>query len=150
MGTDHHPGVEIRGAIQALREGPGFEIALVGDGRRIEAELARSGEYPADRIDVVHASQTVEPGEAAATAVRRKRDSSIAVRLRLQRDGKADAFVSAGSTGAVMAASLFILKALPGVDRPTVATVLPTAAQPLLLVDSGANVDCKARHLVQF
>jgi len=150
MGTDRHPGVEIRGAVRALRQGADFQVTLVGDGPRIQAELARCEGYPADRVEVVHASETIGPAEPAVTAVRRKPDSSIVVGLRLQRDGKADAFVSAGSTGAVMAASLFILRALPGVDRPTVATVLPTAAAPVLLVDAGANVDCKPSQLLQF
>lgn len=151
MGSDRHPAVEVEGAAQALREIPAeFELVLVGDAARIEAELAKAGDYPADRLRVVHASQRIEPGEAPATAARRKPNSSIAVGLKLQRDGEVDAFVSAGSTGAVMAASLLILRTLPGVDRPTVATTLPTSGEPLVLVDAGANVDCKPLHLLQF
>jgi phosphate acyltransferase len=151
MGTDRHPGTEIRGAVQALRELPGdFELLLVGDAELVEAELAAAGVSASERLRVVHASQRIDPGEPAVTAARRKQDSSIVVGLRLQKEGKADAFVSAGSTGAVMAASLFHLRPLPGVDRPTVATILPTMAEPLLLVDAGANVDCKPSQLVQF
>jgi len=151
MGSDRHPAVEVEGAVQALREIPGeFELVLVGDAARIEAELAKVGDLPGGRLHVVHASQRIEPGEPPASAARRKSDSSIAVGLRLQRDGEVDAFVSAGSTGAVMAASLLILRTLPGVDRPTVATTLPTAKDPLVLVDAGANVDCKPLHLLQF
>lgn len=151
MGTDQHPAVEVEGALQAMRELPGdFTILLVGDRERIEAELARAGAAASTRLAVIHAPDCIEPGEPAVTAVRRKPDSSIVVGLKLQREGKADAFVSAGSTGAVMAASLFHLRALPGVDRPAIATILPTAVQPLLLLDSGANVDCKPHHLVQF
>jgi glycerol-3-phosphate acyltransferase PlsX len=151
MGTDRHPAVEVEGAVQALRELPAdFDIVLVGDGSRVEAELARWADLPAGRLSVHHASQRIEAGEAAATAVRRKPDSSIAVGLALHRDGEADAFISAGSTGAVMAGSLFTLRRLPGVDRPAVATLLPTSAQPCLLIDAGANVDCKPSHLLQF
>jgi phosphate acyltransferase len=151
MGTDQHPAIEVQGAIQALRElESGFELVLVGDKARIEEELAAAGERPGDRLAIVHASETIHPGEPAVTAVRRKRDSSIVVGLQLQKEGRADAFVSAGSTGAVMAASLLLLRALPGVDRPTLATILPTMEQPLLLVDAGANVDCKPQQLVQF
>jgi phosphate acyltransferase len=151
MGTDRHPLAEVQGAVQALRELPGdFQLLLVGDRPRIEAELAGSDALASGRLEIVHASETVNPGEPAVTAVRRKQDSSIVVGLGLQRAGRADAFVSAGSTGAVMAASIFLLRPLPGVDRPTVGTILPTRDQPLLLVDAGANVDCKPHHLLQF
>lgn len=151
MGTDRHPEVEVQGAVQALREIPGdFELLLVGDRERIEAEVERAGEFPRERLGILHATQRIDQGESPATAVRRKLDSSIVVGLMLQKEGGADAFVSAGSTGAVMAASLFLLRPLPGVDRPPVAAVLPTAAQPLVLVDAGANVDCKPIHLLQF
>ncbi len=151
MGTDRHPAVEVEGAIEALHSLRGeFEIALVGDRTRIEAELTRLGWAGSGRLAVIHASERVEPGESPATAVRRKPDSSIVRGLALQRDGEADAFVSAGSTGAVMAASLFILRPVAGVDRPAVATVLPTAAGPVVLVDAGANVDSKPGQLVQW
>jgi glycerol-3-phosphate acyltransferase PlsX len=151
MGTDRHPSVEVEGAVQALRElPPDFDIVLVGERKRIEDELRHWSDLPSARIEVVHAPQTIHPGEGAATSVRRKPESSIVVGLSLQKEGKADAFVSAGSTGAVMAASLFLLGTLPGVDRPAIATILPTAVQPCLLIDSGANVDCKPVHLMQF
>ncbi len=151
MGTDLHPQVEVQGAVDALRELPGdFEVLLVGDRELVESRLAQCGDYPRARLAVVHASQSIAPGEAPAAAVRRKQDSSIVVGLTLQREGKADAFVSAGSTGAVMAASLFILRPLRGVDRPAIATLLPTATEPVLMLDSGANVDSKPHHLVQF
>lgn len=151
MGTDHAPGSEVAGAVAAIQElSEDLEIVLVGDQRTIEEELRRHADVPAGRIHVHHASERVLPGESPASAVRRKPDSSIAVGLKLQKAGEADAFISAGSTGAVMAASLFILRPLPGVDRPTVATFLPTGGQPVLLVDAGTNVDCKPRHLVQF
>lgn len=151
MGTDRHPAIEVEGAVQALRDpASDFVVVLVGDEARIRSELEHWPDLPAQRIEIVHASETIHPGDAPATALRRKPDSSIAVGLNLQRDGKVDAFVSAGSTGAVMAASLFLLRPLPGVDRPAVATVLPTSNQPCLLIDAGANVDCKPAHLLQF
>jgi glycerol-3-phosphate acyltransferase PlsX len=151
MGTDRHPAVEVEGAVEAFRELPAdFEITFVGDHHRIASEIERWPDIPADRVAIHHASDTIQPGDSPATIVRRKPDSSVVVGLELQRDGHADAFISAGSTGAVMAASLFVLKRLQGVDRPTVATPLPTAGQPCLLVDGGANVDCKPLHLVQF
>jgi phosphate acyltransferase len=150
MGTDHHPAVEVEGALQALRELPGdFELLLVGDEARVTAELARH-DFDRRRVRVVHAPDRIDPGEPAVTAARRKPASSIVVGLKLQKAGEADAFVSAGSTGAVMAASLFMFRALPGVDRPGIGAILPTTVQPCLLIDAGANVDCKPQHLVQF
>jgi phosphate acyltransferase len=150
MGTDRHPAVEVEGAVQALHELPGdFEVLLVGDREPIEAELARH-DYDASRLRVMHAPDRIEPGEPAVSAARRKPTSSIVVGLKLQKDGKADAFVSAGSTGAVMAASVFHFRPLPGVDRPAVGTILPTTVQPSLLIDAGANVDCRPHHLLQF
>ena len=151
MGTDQHPTVEVQGAVQALRDLPGdFTIVLVGDRERIEAELAKAGDYPRSRVEIVHATQVVAHTDAPATALRKKPDSSIVVGIKLHKKQEVDAFISAGSTGAVMAASLFLLGPLPGVDRPSVATVLPTAGAPILLADAGANVDCKPSHLVQF
>jgi glycerol-3-phosphate acyltransferase PlsX len=151
MGTDRHPAVEVEGAVQALRELPGdFTLVLIGDRSRIEAELAQHRGLPEERLELVHATQRIDPSEAPATAVRRKPDSSIVLGLTQQREGKVNGFVSAGSTGAVMAASLLILRALPGIDRPAVATVLPTATEPVVMLDAGANVDSKPMHLVQF
>jgi glycerol-3-phosphate acyltransferase PlsX len=151
MGTDEHPRVEVEGAAQALRDLPGdFRLTLVGDREKIEAELARIQDLPRDRLDIVHASQIVAPNEPPATAIRRKPDSSIVVGLKLHKTEEVDAFISAGSTGAVMAASLILLGPLPGVDRPGVAAVIPTATTPTLLIDAGANIDCKPHHLLQF
>jgi glycerol-3-phosphate acyltransferase PlsX len=151
MGTDSYPDVEVQGAVQALCEIPGdFRIVLVGDRQCIEASLETVADYPRERLEIVHATQRIEQCDPPAAAVRRKLDSSIAVGLRLHKEGGADAFVSAGSTGAVMAASLFILRPLPGVARPPIATLFPTATDPVVLLDSGANVDCKPMHLLQF
>jgi glycerol-3-phosphate acyltransferase PlsX len=151
MGTDHAPETEVAGALEALRElGKDIEIVLVGDQAAIEAALASHEDVPASRLHVLHAPDRILPSDRPAAAVRRKRGSSIALGLELHRDGGADAFISAGSTGAVMAASLFILRRLPGVDRPTIATIFPTSGAPCLLVDAGANVDCKPSQLVEF
>ena len=151
MGTDAAPAVEVAGAISALSSPEtDFEIILVGDSDVLQAEVAKHTGFPTDRLSIVHASQQVLPGEPPSTVLRRKPDSSIAIGVGLHKEGKADAFISAGSTGAVMAASLFILRALEGVDRPAIGTVVPTADGPLLLLDAGANVDCKPHQLVQF
>lgn len=151
MGTDEAPGSEIAGAIGALRGGePDLEIVLVGAEERIREELASYDGVPHDRLHVHHAPDRIEPHDAPARAVRRKPSSSIVVGLELQKEGEVDAFVSGGSTGAVMAASLLILRPLPGVDRPAVGTMLPTARRAVLMLDAGANVDCKPQHLLQF
>jgi glycerol-3-phosphate acyltransferase PlsX len=151
MGTDGAPTAEVAGAVSALQSPESdFEVILVGDSAVVEAELAKYPGFPAERLSVVHAPERVLPGEPPSTVLRRKPDSSIAVGVGLHKDGKADAFISAGSTGAVMAASLLILRPLEGVDRPAIGTVVPTAGGPLLLLDAGANVDCKPHQLVQF
>jgi glycerol-3-phosphate acyltransferase PlsX len=151
MGTDGAPKSEVAGAVGALRELEGdFEIILLGDKGLVEPELARHEDYPRGRLHVEHAPDRVLPGEAPASVLRKHPDCSIVRGLRLQKEGQADAFVSAGSTGAVMAASLFILRPLEGVDRPAIGTLLPTALEPVLMLDAGANVDCKPQHLVQF
>jgi len=151
MGSDGHPAIEVTGALRAL-EGlpPEATILLVGDRTALEAELRAQSASESARIQIVDAADRITSQDAPASAFRRKPESSIAVGLRAQLDGGADAFVSAGSTGAVMAGSLFLLRPLPGVDRPAVSTLLPTAASPVLMLDAGANVDCKATHLLQF
>ena len=151
MGTDRAPGIEVAGAIAALRElRDDFDIVLVGDEALLRGELERHGDFPLERLHVEHAPDRVIPGAAPASVLRKHPDSSIVRGLRLHQERRADAFVSAGSTGAVMAASLFILRPLEGVDRPAIGTLLPTAKQPVLMLDAGANVDCKPHHLVQF
>jgi len=149
MGTDAAPETEVLGALRALEEDPELEIVLVGDEPAVRAELEKHGGGPA-RLIVHHAPDRVTGTDAPASVIRRKPHSSLVVGLKLHQQGSAQAFVSAGSTGAVMATSLFTLRPLPGVDRPAVATPLPTVAGPCLMIDSGANVDCKPHHLVQF
>jgi phosphate acyltransferase len=152
LGTDDAPGPEIEGALGALEDGDrDLSILLVGNGSELEEELARRGpDIPLERLGIVHAPDRIRPGDSPASAVRRRPSSSIVTGIRLQKEGEADAFVSAGSTGAVMAGSLIFLRPLPGVDRPAIGTLLPTAGGPTLMLDAGANVDCKPRHLLQF
>lgn len=148
MGTDHAPHSEVAGAIAAVERDPELAIALVGDEALIAAPLGR---FPGhDRITVVHTPDRISPDASPISALRRAPRSSINVGLQLQKVGEADAFVSAGSTGAVMAASQLTLRALAGVDRPTLGTPFPTARGTTLVVDSGANVDCKPQQLFQF
>jgi glycerol-3-phosphate acyltransferase PlsX len=151
MGSDRAPAVEVEGAVGALLDrSDDVRVVLVGDTDRIEAELARFPDAPRDRLEIHHASEVIEMGEAPATAIRRKRDSSIVVGVNLLKAGEVDAFISAGSTGAVMAASLVTLRTIPGVDRPPVGARIPTSKGTCLAVDVGANVDCKPHQLVQF
>lgn len=151
MGSDRAPSIEVEGAIEALRTLEGdFRLALVGDRETIETELERHADAPRERIEIVHAPQRIDMGEPAAQAIRRKPDSSIVVGLNLLKQGEVDAFISAGSTGAVMAGSFFILRVLPGVDRPAVGAVLPTRSGHTLLVDAGANVDTRPQNLLEF
>jgi glycerol-3-phosphate acyltransferase PlsX len=151
MGTDGAPAPEVEGTLGALGQlDDDVEVILVGDEDAVEAQLELHGDIPRERLGVIDAPDRVRADDPPATVVRRRPDSSIVRGLRLQAAGEVDAFVSAGSTGAVMAASLFILRRLEGVERPAVGTVLPTAGDPVLLLDSGANVDCKPVHLAQF
>ncbi|HEY0017510.1 MAG TPA: phosphate acyltransferase PlsX [Longimicrobium sp.] len=151
MGSDRAPAVEVEGAVGALLDGrDDLTVVLVGDRDRLEAELARHPAAPRDRLLIHHASEVIEMGEAPATAIRRKRDSSIVVGVNLLKAGEVDAFISAGSTGAVMAASLVTLRTVQGVDRPPVGARIPTATGRCLALDVGANVDTKPHQLVQF
>jgi glycerol-3-phosphate acyltransferase PlsX len=151
MGGDFAPRETVRGCVEAVGRLRGVEqIVLVGDESAVRVELERNRARTGDRLSLLHASEVVGMDEAPATAVRRKRDSSINRCVELVRDGKADAVVSAGNTGAVVAASLLHLGRVPGVLRPAIATVLPTRGRPLLLIDAGANPDCDDRLLAQF
>lgn len=151
MGSDRAPKAEIEGAILAARQYQ-MRVLLVGQESVLREEW---GNHPAAQelpIEIVHASEKIGMQEKAATAVRAKRDSSMRVGLRLVREGKADGFVSAGNTGAAMATAKMVLGALPGVDRPALAAVFPTevSGQACIMLDVGANVDCKPHNLEQF
>ncbi len=145
MGGDYAPREVVMGALEAARDG--IEVILVGDREKILNEL---GKEHRDRLEVVHTTEAIAMGEQPAVAVRRKKDSSIVRSIQLLRDGYASAFVSAGSTGAVMAASLLGLGRVRGIDRPAIASVLPSRKGGTVLLDAGANVDCKPRNLLQF
>jgi len=148
MGGDRAPRVVVEGAVLAAKEYD-HKIILVGDTRKIEKFL-RFCDYPKDKLSIEHASQKVDMGEAAAVSIRKKRDSSIAVGLNLLKEKKADVFISAGNTGAVVAASAIKLRLLDGVERPGIAIVFPTLNEPTLLIDAGANIDTRPLHLYQY
>ncbi len=149
MGTDTAPGPEVEGAVQAAREGFA-KVLLVGPQDVLKPRLSRR-ENSGLPIELVHASEAVTMEDAAAKAFRRKRDSSIRVAARLVREHKADGWISAGNTGAVMTTAKIVLGTLQGVDRPALAQVFPTSqGKAAVLLDVGANVDCKPHHLEQF
>jgi glycerol-3-phosphate acyltransferase PlsX len=151
MGGDNAPAVEVDGAVQALKElAPGFVIQLVGKTDLIEAELRRYPDIDRARIEIHEAPEVIGMGEKPLTAIRKKRQSSIVVGLGMQKAGQSDAFVSAGNTGAVLAAGTVLLGLHDGVERATVATMFPTTDRPALVLDAGANVDCSPRELVCF
>ena len=149
MGTDAAPQPEVEGAILAARE-KYAEVILVGREEALKRELARRDARGLP-IELMHASEAITMEDAGAKAFRRKRDSSIRVAARLVREGKADGLISAGNTGAVMTTAKIVLGMLEGVDRPALAAVFPTSqGKAAVLLDVGANVDCKASHLEQF
>jgi glycerol-3-phosphate acyltransferase PlsX len=147
MGGDFAPVEIVKGAVWASRELPA-EILLVGNPEKIGRELQKYKEK--GKLPIVPASEVIEMDEPPAQAVKNKKDASINVAVSLVKEGKADAIVSAGNTGALMAASLFKLGRIPGIERPAIATEFPLPAGKVLLLDMGANVDCKPQHLQQF
>lgn len=149
MGGDYAPREVVAGAVLAAALASVETLYLVGDESAIRKELAGHGSI-SPKIQIRHASEVVEMGEAPAQAVRRKRDSSIGRAVEMVKAGEADAVMSAGNTGAAVAASTLKLRTLAGVDRPAIATVMPTQKHPVVLVDAGANLDCTPRQLVQF
>jgi glycerol-3-phosphate acyltransferase PlsX len=153
MGGDHAPEAPVAGALEALAElDPAHSIQLVGQRAPIEAQLGRIAGVSAahrKRLEIVEAPDVVEMTDKP-TDVRKKPNSSMMVGLKLQSDGQSDAFVSAGNTGAQMAASMLLLRLHPGLKRPAIATIFPTARRSVVVLDSGANVDCSAEELVQF
>ena len=150
IGGDFAPAAPVAGAVQALA---GLEddvvIQLVGRTADVEAELTKQ-HADRTRIELVEAPEVIGMGEKPVEAIRGKRESSIVLGLGLQKQGKSDAFISAGNTGAVMAGATLLLRLLPGFERPAIGTPFPTADHPVLLLDAGANVDCTAQELVGF
>jgi len=149
MGGDHGPGVVVPGAVAALSPDASFGLALYGDEAAIGAELDKL-DIDGLSIDIVACSQDIDMGESPASAIKNKQDSPIVRAMADQKAGRIKAVVSAGSTGAMVAGSLIILGRLPGVDRPAIATLIPTVKGELLLLDAGANIQCTPEHLVSF
>src|SRR4051812_8415389 len=150
MGGDHGAHVTVPAVLRYLADDAESAFILVGRQPEIEAELARHGAQASPRLRVRHAAEVVEMDDPPATALRSKKDSSMRVAVDLVKNEEAQACVSAGNTGALMAISRFVLKTLPGIDRPAIATTLPTLKGHTCVLDLGANVDCTAEHLLQF
>ena len=150
MGGDSAPSVVVEGALVAAAQFPGNQLILVGDEAQIEAELSHHGSRPPS-LSITHAGQVVAMDEAPVEALRRKRDSSIARSVALVKSGEADAVVSAGNTGAVVAAATMALRTLEGVKKPGIAVPVPTkTGLPCIIIDVGANIYCKPLHLFQY
>lgn len=150
MGGDHGPHVTVPAALALLKEDPQLDIVLVGLEDAIQAELRAHKAHTGPRLRIHHASEVVTMDDAPALALRNKKDSSMRVAINLVKSGEAHACVSAGNTGALMAISRFVLKTLPGIERPAIASALPTQKGETYVLDLGANVDCTAEHLLQF
>jgi len=149
MGGDYAPAVTIEGAIDTINDFEDVEIVLVGDETVIARELDGK-RFLSQRISIKHSSQVVAMDESPTVAIRKKKDSSIRRGIELVKSGEADAFVSAGHSGVVMATALLVLRASDFVDRPAIATIMPTLKSPLILIDAGANLYCKPNNLLQF
>ena len=150
MSGDHGASVVMPASLGALRETGDIRLLLVGDQAVIGAHLRQWPEAMQQRVEIVHASQTVAMEELPAVALRNKKDSSMRRAIDLVKQGSADACVSAGNTGALMATARYVLKTLPGIDRPAIATALPSLFGHTHMLDLGANVDVEAEHLYQF
>ena len=149
MGGDYGPEVVVPAALVSLDRNPNLNLILVGDGAILKASVANSNHF-GNRLTIRHASELVEMHESPSKALRNKKDSSMRVAINQVKDGTADACVSAGNTGALMAISKFVLKTIPGIDRPAIIGVVPSLHGHTHVLDLGANVDCSAEHLLQF
>lgn len=149
MGGDSAPEEIVKGALAALEESDDISVLLVGIPSAIEAQLSGKT-YPKDRLEIVPASEVIETAESPVAAIRKKKDSSIVVGLHLVKEGRADAFASAGSSGAVLVGGQLIVGRIRGIERPPFASLIPTSKGVSLLLDCGANVDARADHLLQF
>lgn len=150
MGGDHGPHVTVPAALEALKQSSDLDVILVGLPQTIAAELARHGAQPGPRLRVQPATEVVTMDESPQSALKNKKDSSMRVAINLVKQGEAAACVSAGNTGALMATARFVLKTLPGIDRPAIASTLPTQKGTTFMLDLGANADCTPEQLVQF
>jgi glycerol-3-phosphate acyltransferase PlsX len=151
MGGDHGPSVTIPAAVSFLQREPDAELILVGQEESLRAALHKHKHGDISRLHVQHAAEVVTMDDSIEVALRRKKDSSMRVAVNLVKEGRASAAVSAGNTGALMAVSRYVLKTIPGVDRPAICTILPNQKDgPTYMLDLGANVDCEPQHLHQF
>jgi glycerol-3-phosphate acyltransferase PlsX len=150
MGGDFGPSVTIPASLDCLQNNPDLKLILVGDEAVLKPLLEQELVTYQDRLSIQHASQCVEMDESPAKVLKNKKDSSMRVAINLVRDGVADACVSAGNTGALMATARFVLKMIPGIDRPAIISTLPSIHGHTHVLDLGANVDCTAEHLFQF
>ena len=148
MGGDYAPEEIVLGAVEAVKAYD-FDVVLVGDEKKIRGVLSKYGAKESNRLSIVHASEVIEMGEHPAQAIRRKKDASIVVATRLVKDGLCDAVVAAGSTGAAVTAALFGLGRIKGIERPCIATPIPSKKGITVLLDSGANANSKPKHLVE-
>lgn len=149
MGGDYAPIEMVAGAVEAVNTKPGIQVLLVGQEDKVKTELSRYT-FPQEQIQVVNAMEVISTEEPPVNAIRKKKDSSIVVGMNLVKSGEADAFVSAGSSGAVLVGGQMIVGRIKGVERPPLAALIPTQRGVTLLIDCGANVDARASHLVQF
>ncbi|WP_029453276.1 phosphate acyltransferase PlsX [Clostridium algidicarnis] len=149
MGGDNSPRIVVEGSIQALKEFEDLQIIITGKQNEINKELSKY-EYDKNKITVVNATEVIDTNDHPVMAIRRKKDSSLVKALNLVKNNEADAIISAGSTGAFMAGSLFIVGRINGIDRPALAPIMPGKNGKFMVVDCGANVDCKPNNLVQF
>ena len=149
MGGDNAPGEIVKGAVSAATKSKDVKILLVGNEEIIQKELLKYT-YPKDQIEVIHTSEVIKTAEPPVMAIRKKKDSSLVVAMNLVKTGEADAFVSAGNSGAVLVGGQVIVGRIKGVERPPLAPLIPTEKGVSLLIDCGANVDARPSHLVQF